>query len=74
MKWEWNLAFSKYNEFLRLERKLLDRCLRPASIALYNPLLQKKAQFLLTQLLAKPEEFEAQLYQFVVTLSCRWSP
>jgi hypothetical protein len=69
MKWEWNLAFSNYTESLRTRRKLLDRSLRPTSIAAYGPLLQTKAHVLLTQMLANPDEFEAHLYQFVVFLS-----
>jgi hypothetical protein len=72
MDWEWNLAFSNYTESLRTRRKLLDRSLRPATIAAYGPLLQTKAHVLLTQVLANPDEFEAHLYQFVAFL-CRLS-
>lgn len=61
-KWGWNTAFSKYNEFWRLQRKAVDRGLRPASLAEYSPLMQTKAHNLLTQLLKNPDEFEAHLY------------
>ena len=68
MKWKWIVAFSNYTESWRLARKLLDRSLRPATIAMYRPLLQTKAHVLLTQLLANPDELEAHLYQFVAFL------
>ncbi|KAH9990431.1 cytochrome P450 [Russula vinacea] len=61
MKWDWNVAFSKYTESWRLSRKLLDRGLRPAAIAAYRPLLQQKAHLLLAQMLANPDGFEAHL-------------
>ena len=71
MNWEWNLAFSKNTESWRLARRLIDRSLRPASVVTYRPLLQTKAQVLLTQLLANPDELEGHLYQFVALLSRR---
>ena len=70
MKWDWNVAFSKYTESWRLSRKLLDRDLRPAAIANYRPLLETKAHALLTRMLANPDEFEAHFNQFVTFL---WS-
>jgi hypothetical protein len=73
MKWEWTVAFSNYTEFLRRARKLLDRSLRPATIAAYHPLLQSKAHVLLTQVLANPDELDAHLYQFVVFFGRRLS-
>ena len=71
MKWDWNVAFSKYTESWRLSRKLLDRGLRPAAIVAYRPLLQQKAHLLLAQMLANPDGFEAHLNQFVAFLWCR---
>jgi hypothetical protein len=71
MKWEWNLTFSNYTESFRQARKLLDRSLRPATIATYRPLLQTKAHVLLTHVLAKPGELDAHFHQFVVFLSLR---
>jgi hypothetical protein len=68
MKWEWILAFSNYTESLRQARKLLERSLRPATIATYRPLLKTKAHVLLTHVLANPDELEAHLYQFVAFL------
>ena len=73
MKWERFVVFARYTESWRLARKLLDRSLRPATIAVYRPLLQTKAKFLLTQVLANPDEFEAHLYQFVAFLWSRSS-
>ena len=70
MKWDWNVAFSKYTESWRLSRKLLDRDLRPAAIATYRPLLETKAHALLTRMLANPDDFEAHFNQFVTFL---WS-
>jgi len=71
MKWEWIMGFSKYNEFLRSARKLLDRNLRPAVVATYRPLLETKARILLAQVLADPDELENHLYWFVASLWCR---
>jgi cytochrome P450 len=68
MKWEWNVAFSKYTESWRLSRKLLDRGLRPAAIVAHRPLLETKAHALLTQMLANPDDFVAHLNQFVASL------
>jgi hypothetical protein len=68
MKWEWNLAFSNYTEPFRQARKLLDRSLRPATIATYRPLLQTKAHVLLTHVLANPDELDAHFHQFVAFL------
>ena len=58
-------------ESWRLARRLIDRSLRPASVVTYRPLLQTKAQVLLTQLLVNPDELEGHLYQFVAFLSRR---
>ncbi len=74
MKWDWIVTFSRYNESLRPSRKLLDRSLRPATIAAYRPLIQTKAHNLLTRLLADPKDLEAHLYQFVAFLGRRLFP
>ena len=66
MKWKWIVSFSNYTESCRLVRKLLNRGLRPANIAMYRPLLQTKAHILLAQVLASPDELDAHLYQFVL--------
>ena len=71
MKWEWNLAFSNYTESFRQGRKLLDRSLRPATIATYRPLLQTKAHVLLTHVLANPDELDAHFHRFVAFLWLR---
>ena len=68
MKWEWMVAFSNYTESFRQARKLLDRSLRPATIATYRPLLQTKAHVLLTHMLANPDELDAHFHQFVAFL------
>lgn len=65
MKWEWIVTFQKFTECFRLSRKLLDRSLRPATIATYFLLLETNAHNLLTQVFANPDELEARLYQFV---------
>jgi len=65
MKLEWILVFSRYNESFRQARKLLDRSLRPATLALYRPMLETRAHNLLTQVSAKPDELEAHFHQFV---------
>ncbi len=74
MKWEWNLGFSNYTERFRQARKLLDRSLRPATIATYRPLLQRKVHVLLTQVLANPDEVDAHFYQFVQFPWCHRFP
>ena len=66
MKWGWIVMFSRYNESWRLTPKLLDRCLRPATVTGYQPLMRTKAHVLLTQLLLKPDQLEAHLHQFVI--------
>jgi cytochrome P450 len=68
MKWEWIVGFSRNTESWHLARKLLDRSLRPATIAVYRPLLQTKAHDLLTRVLANPDELEAHLNQFVLLI------
>ena len=68
MKWEWIMIFQNYTESFRLSRKLLDRSLRPATIAAYSFLLETRAHNLLTQVFANPDKLEAHLYQFVVFL------
>ena len=65
MKLEWILVFSRYNESFRQARKLLDRSLRPATLALYRPMLETRAHNLLARVSANPDELEAHLHQFV---------
>jgi len=62
MKWDWIVTFQKYTEPFRLSRKLLDRSLRPATIAAYHLPLEKNAHDFLTQVFANPDELEAYLY------------
>jgi hypothetical protein len=71
MKWDWMTGFAKYTDSWRLARKLLDRSLRPATITKYHSLLETKANYLLTQVLASPDELEDHLTQFVTSLRCR---
>ena len=65
MKLGWVLIFSKYNEPFRQARKLLDRSLRPATLALYRPVLETRVQNLLAQVSANPDELKAHFRQFV---------
>jgi cytochrome P450 len=69
MKWEWIVPLARNTEFWRQARRLLDRGLRPGAVPAYRPLQQAKARALLVSLLAKPDEWEAHLDQFVVFLS-----
>jgi len=62
------VGFSRYTESWRLAHKLLDSSLRPATIAVYRPLLQTRAHVLLTQVLADPDRLEDHLNQFVAFL------
>ncbi len=62
------MGFTKNTDSWRLARKLLDRSLRPATIAAYRSLLETKAHYLLTQVLASPNELEDHLTQFVAFL------
>ncbi|KAI0278758.1 cytochrome P450 [Russula aff. rugulosa BPL654] len=57
MKWDWMVAFLKYTYSWRLARKLLDRSLRPATITKFYSLLETKSNYLLTQVLASPDEW-----------------
>jgi len=61
MKWEWAVPFTRYTEYWRRARKLLDRGLRPGAIATHRPLLQTNARILLTQLLETPDDWESHL-------------
>ena len=71
MKWDWMVAFLKYTDSWRLARKLLDRSLRPATITKFYSLLETKSNYLLTQVLASPDELENHLTQFVAFLRSR---
>jgi hypothetical protein len=71
MNWEWIMAFSRFTESSRQARKLLDRSLRPTTIATYRPLLQTKAHALLNQVLTNPDELDAHFHQFVALLWLR---
>jgi hypothetical protein len=55
------VTLARYAEPYRLARKLLDRGLRPAAVALYRPMQQSKARVLLTRLLEDPREWEAHI-------------
>lgn len=68
MKWEWIVTFQRYTESFRLSRRLLDRSLRPATIAAYRLPLESNAHDFVTQVFANPNELEAYLYQFVTFL------
>jgi hypothetical protein len=61
MGYYWNLGLGNCTEEWRLGLKLLNRSLRPASIVTYHPMLEAKAYELLSQMLAKPDEFKAHL-------------
>jgi cytochrome P450 len=65
MKLDWLMVFSRYNESFRQARKLLDRSLRPATLALYRPVLETRVHNLLAQVSANPDELEAHFHQFV---------
>jgi len=65
MGWYWNMGLGNCTEEWRLGLKLLNRSLRPASIATYRPTLEAKAYELLSQVLANPDELEAHLNKFV---------
>jgi cytochrome P450 len=65
MKLEWILVLSRFNESYRQARKLLDRSLRPATLASYRPMLETRTHNLLAQVSANPDELEAHLLQFV---------
>jgi hypothetical protein len=68
MKWEWIVTFQNYTESFRLSRKLLDRSLRPATIAEYRLPLETNAHNFLTQVFTNPDDLEGHLYQFVASL------
>jgi hypothetical protein len=59
------MGLGNRTEEWRLGLKLLNRSLRPASIATYRPMLEAKAYELLSQVLANPDEMEAHLNRFV---------
>lgn len=66
MKWDWVVPVAGHTDFWRQTRKLLDRGLRTGATSVYRPLQQTKARALLVHLLAKPDEWEAHLEQFVI--------
>lgn len=65
MGWDWLVPFSRYAEFWREGRKLLDRGLRPNAVATYRPMQQTRARVLLTRLLTSPDKWEEHLELFV---------
>jgi hypothetical protein len=68
MKWEWLVPLTRYTEFWRQARKLLDRGLRTGALAVYRPVLETKAHILLVRLLENPDMWEAHIEQFVIFL------
>ncbi|KAH9956419.1 hypothetical protein BC827DRAFT_756655 [Russula dissimulans] len=71
MKWDFLVAFSRYNEYWRHARKLLDRGLRSWAIATYHPLQQMNTHMFLSQLLENPNELEAHLAYLLAALTLR---
>ncbi|KAH9957218.1 cytochrome P450, partial [Russula dissimulans] len=61
MGWQWVLSSARYGDFWRQGRRLLDRSLRPAAVAVYRPMQEAKTRVLLSDLLANPDEWEAHL-------------
>ncbi|KAI0263954.1 cytochrome P450 [Gloeopeniophorella convolvens] len=61
MDWNGYEAMLRYPEPWRSSRKVLDRCLRPGSVALYRPMQLAKARSLLNRLLECPEELQAHI-------------
>jgi len=68
MKWEWVLPVTRYTEYWRRARKLLDRGLRPGAIVTYRPLLQTNTRVLLTELLETSDDWEAHLVDLLGVL------
>jgi hypothetical protein len=61
MGWGWFLVTTRYDEYWRRARKLLDRGLRPGAAASYYPMQLAKTRALLTRLLENPSEWEAHI-------------
>jgi hypothetical protein len=62
------VPLTRYTEFWRQARKLLDRGLRTGALAVYIPVLETKAHILLVRLLEDPDVWEAHIEQFVIFL------
>jgi cytochrome P450 len=56
---QWSLLLARYGEPWRLRRKIVDRSFRPASLAAYQALQEKRARVLATRLLQNPQEWTA---------------
>ena len=67
---DWILANARKGEVWLEGRKLVDRSLRPGTMASYRQMLLEKTHWFLTQLLATPIEFRGHIVLSVVILPC----
>jgi len=78
MEWGWFLPVARYAEPWRQGRKLLDRGLRSGSVTAFRPMQESKVRLLLTRMLGSPEDWEAHLELYVMSLlryvSCNHFP
>lgn len=68
----WALPFAKYGPSFRLMRKIAERCFRPASLAQYRAMQERKIRILTTRMLEIPQEWaehiELWVDSFLLTL------
>ncbi|KAI0056529.1 cytochrome P450 [Artomyces pyxidatus] len=57
MNWSWNEGGNAYSPKWRLQRKMLDRGLRPSATVQYQPMQKDKVHHFLKQLLSRPKDF-----------------
>ncbi|KAI0264170.1 cytochrome P450 [Gloeopeniophorella convolvens] len=71
MGWDWFHPTTRYSEFWKAGRKILDQNLRTGAVAQYRPMQIAKTAELLGQLLSDPESFlhQIELYQSKVLMS-----
>ena len=72
----WALPFAKYGPSFRLGRKIAERCYRPASLAQYRAMQEKKTRVLITRMLENPREWaeHIELSVFSFLLNPRYAP
>lgn len=55
------LPFAKYGSDFRRARKIAERCYRPASLAQYSAIQERKTRVLVTRMLETPQEWAAHI-------------
>jgi hypothetical protein len=63
----WALPFERYGPHFRLTRKIADRCYRPASLAQYRVMQERKTRLLAKRMFRNPQEWAAHIELWVLS-------